>query len=46
MRVPKRVNGEHVTDTGEAISQDCASCHELVAVEEQDPKILKDLGLQ
>jgi len=38
--------GEQVTKTGESISQDCATCHELVAVEEQDPKILKDLGLQ
>jgi hypothetical protein len=39
-------DGQHVTKTGESISMDCASCHELVAVEEQNPKILKDLGLQ
>jgi hypothetical protein len=39
-------DGQHVTKTGESISQDCAGCHELVAVEEQNPKILKDLGLQ
>jgi hypothetical protein len=39
-------DGQHVSKTGESISQDCASCHELVAVEEQNPQILKDLGLR
>jgi NapC/NirT cytochrome c family, N-terminal region len=39
-------DGQHVTKTGDSISQDCAGCHELVAVEEQNPKILKDLGVQ
>jgi nitrate/TMAO reductase-like tetraheme cytochrome c subunit len=39
-------DGQHSTKSGESISQDCASCHELVAVDEKDPKILKDLGLQ
>jgi nitrate/TMAO reductase-like tetraheme cytochrome c subunit len=39
-------DGEHVTKTGESIGQDCGTCHELVAVEEKDAKILKDLGLQ
>jgi NapC/NirT cytochrome c family, N-terminal region len=38
-------DGQHVTKTGDSITQDCASCHELVAVDEQNPKILKDLGL-
>jgi hypothetical protein len=38
-------DGEHVTPAGDSITQDCATCHELVAVEEKDPKILKDLGL-
>jgi hypothetical protein len=39
-------DGQHVTKTGDSISQDCATCHELVAVEEENPKILKDIGLQ
>jgi len=39
-------DGEHVTKTGDAIGQDCGTCHELVAVDEQNPKILKDLGVQ
>jgi hypothetical protein len=34
-------DGEHVTNTGESIGQDCATCHD-----EQNPQILKDLGLQ
>jgi len=39
-------DGQHVTKTGESIGQDCGTCHELVAVDEQNPKILKDLGVQ
>lgn len=39
-------DGEHKTKAGESIGQDCSTCHELVAVEEQDPKILKDLGVK
>jgi hypothetical protein len=37
---------QHKTKSGDAIPQDCGACHELVAVDEQNPKILKDLGLQ
>jgi hypothetical protein len=29
----------------EVIRQDCGTCHELLAMEEKDPKILVDLGL-
>ena len=39
-------DGQHATKSGDAITQDCGSCHELVAVDEQSPKILKDLGFQ
>jgi nitrate/TMAO reductase-like tetraheme cytochrome c subunit len=39
-------DGQHVTQAGDSLTQDCGTCHELVAVDEQDPKILKDLGLQ
>jgi hypothetical protein len=34
---------EHVTADGETISQDCATCHILLAVEEENPEILQAL---
>ena len=34
----------HKNKSGETIAQDCASCHELLAVDEKDPEILKQLG--
>ncbi len=30
---------------GKTITQDCNACHQLLAMEEQNPKILSDLGL-
>jgi hypothetical protein len=39
-------DGQHSTKSGDSITQDCGACHELVAVDEQNPKILKDLGVQ
>ncbi len=36
-------NDEHATADGEAISQDCDTCHTLLAMEEQDPEILAQL---
>jgi nitrate/TMAO reductase-like tetraheme cytochrome c subunit len=36
----------HKSDTGATISQDCSSCHELLAISEQNPEILTTLGLQ
>lgn len=38
-------DGSHMTADGQAISQDCSSCHELLAVEETSPEILKTLGI-
>jgi hypothetical protein len=36
----------HATADGQrTISQDCSACHELLAVEESSPDILKTLGL-
>ncbi len=35
---------EHKTADGRKISQDCALCHSLLAQDEADPKILKDLA--
>lgn len=34
---------EHATAGGEKISQDCNLCHNLLAMEEEDPEILKSL---
>jgi hypothetical protein len=31
---------------GSAIPQDCAVCHNLLAVDESKPKVLSDLGIQ
>lgn len=35
----------HVSAGGQKVSQDCDSCHHLLAMEEASPKILTDLGL-
>lgn len=34
---------EHVTEDGESISQDCSTCHTLLAMEEENPEILEML---
>jgi NapC/NirT cytochrome c family protein len=39
-------DGSHVSADGQAISNDCAACHNLLAVEEQNPKILTDFGVK
>jgi nitrate/TMAO reductase-like tetraheme cytochrome c subunit len=38
-------DGDHVSKAGKTITQDCANCHNLLAVEEAKPKVLADLGL-
>jgi len=38
-------DGSHTTADGKAISQDCNSCHEPLAMEEASPEILKTLGI-
>jgi len=38
-------DGSHTTSDGQTISNDCTSCHNLLAVQEENPKILTDLGL-
>ena len=38
-------DGDHVSKDGKTITQDCANCHNLLAVEEAKPKVLADLGL-
>ncbi len=38
-------DGSHATSTNESITQDCAACHNAIAVEETSPEVLKTLGL-
>jgi nitrate/TMAO reductase-like tetraheme cytochrome c subunit len=38
-------DGDHTSKGGKTITQDCANCHNLLAVEESKPKVLADLGL-
>jgi nitrate/TMAO reductase-like tetraheme cytochrome c subunit len=38
-------DGNHSSADGRTISNDCATCHDLLAISEKDPKILSDLGL-
>lgn len=35
---------QHTAPGGKKITQDCSACHELLAMDEQNPKVLKDLG--
>jgi hypothetical protein len=37
-------DGSHTAANGRAISNDCSSCHNLLAVEEKSPEVLKSLG--
>jgi hypothetical protein len=38
-------DGGHVAKDGRAIKGDCDTCHVILAQDEKDPKILKDLGI-
>jgi formate-dependent nitrite reductase cytochrome c552 subunit len=38
-------DGGHVTADKKSITQDCNTCHQLLAVEEKSPEILKTLGI-
>jgi NapC/NirT cytochrome c family, N-terminal region len=38
-------DGNHVAEGGKTIPNDCSTCHDLLAMEEKDPKILKDMGV-
>jgi nitrate/TMAO reductase-like tetraheme cytochrome c subunit len=39
-------DGNHNTKDGKSIGNDCSTCHNLVAVDEVNPKQLTDLGIQ
>lgn len=36
----------HATKDGKTVSQDCNACHQVLAMDEESPKILADLGLE
>jgi NapC/NirT cytochrome c family, N-terminal region len=38
-------DGSHTAEDGNAITQDCSSCHEPLATDEASPEILKTLGI-
>jgi hypothetical protein len=38
-------DGNHTSAGGRSISNDCATCHDLLAVSEKNPKILTELGM-
>jgi hypothetical protein len=39
-------DGSHTTKDGRSIKADCDTCHVILAQDERDPKILKDLGIK
>jgi nitrate/TMAO reductase-like tetraheme cytochrome c subunit len=39
-------DGSHTSADGQTISNDCTACHNLLVVQEENPKILKDLGFE
>jgi nitrate/TMAO reductase-like tetraheme cytochrome c subunit len=39
-------DGNHVTKTGQVLSNSCDLCHNILAVDETNPQILNSLGLQ
>jgi NapC/NirT cytochrome c family, N-terminal region len=39
-------DGGHNAKGGTSITQDCAACHNLLAVDEANPKLLADMGMQ
>ncbi len=38
-------DGDHQSADGRTIPNDCSTCHDLLAVDEKDPKVLSGLGL-
>jgi nitrate/TMAO reductase-like tetraheme cytochrome c subunit len=38
-------DGSHASADGKTIPNDCSTCHDLLAMEEKNPKVLKDLGV-
>ncbi len=39
-------DGNHTSKDGKTITNDCAACHNLLAVDESNPKLLSEMGFQ
>lgn len=39
-------DGSHTSVDGQTITNDCNACHNLLAVQEENPKVLTDLGMK
>jgi hypothetical protein len=39
-------DGSHVSADGQMITNDCSACHNLLSIQETNPKVLTDLGMQ
>ncbi|MGB8478441.1 MAG: NapC/NirT family cytochrome c [Acidobacteriaceae bacterium] len=39
-------DGNHVSKSGKTLTNDCSVCHNLLAVDDKNPKVLSDLGMQ
>jgi nitrate/TMAO reductase-like tetraheme cytochrome c subunit len=39
-------DGNHTAKNGKTITNDCAACHTLVAVDDPNPKVLTDIGMK
>jgi len=39
-------DGNHKAADGRVITSDCSACHQILAQDEKDPKILKDMGMR
>ncbi len=39
-------DGSHTSADGQSITNDCSACHNLLAVQEENPKMLTDLGMK
>lgn len=39
-------DGSHTAADGRTIASDCGTCHTILAQDEKDPKVLKDLGMK
>lgn len=39
-------DGSHTSADGQTITNDCSACHNLLAVDETNPKVLSELGLK
>jgi len=39
-------DGNHNSKTGKSITNDCSMCHNLLAVDEPNPKLLAEIGIQ